>query len=237
VLAQMLLLSLAVAGGAVAQRITGIGFALTALPAFALVAADTLPVALLLLAIPLTAVTVAQRRHLVRVRDVVLIAPVRALAALATVPLATRLDDRYTAVAASLAAAICAGLLHRPARTAPTRHGLRTAGALSGVLDALAGIGGPPLARAYAGHEGPATTATLSLLALIGAGVALAGHVTAHGIDPHAAATASTCLPALVVGALAGHRLAAVLRPRPIRLITTAIILIGAVTVIAVKCL
>ena len=58
-------------------------------------------------------------------------------------------------------------------RLAPTRPNLAGAGLASGFMGTISGIGGPPIALAYLGLDGPALRATLARYFLVGNLVAI----------------------------------------------------------------
>jgi uncharacterized membrane protein YfcA len=90
----------------------------------------------------------------------------------------------------------------------PTRRTLIGAGAASGFMGTISGIGGPPIALVYQRAEGPTLRATLSRFFLAGGVLSLAALALAGRIGTeHLAATAVLC-PASAAGFLASGSLA-----------------------------
>ncbi len=89
----------------------------------------------------------------------------------------------------------------RGRRLAPTRAHLAGAGLASGFMGTISGIGGPPIALAYLGLDGPALRATLARYFLVGNLVAI------PTLDRRSAASAIEELPeclVLIPGAVLG---------------------------------
>jgi uncharacterized membrane protein YfcA len=202
------LATVAVAVGAFAQSISGIGFALVCGPFLVAILGvrEGVRVAVVLSTL-LNAVLVVREFHAVRVRDGLrLLIP----AALATPLLAVgvrRIDTRWAALAAGVATLIGAGVLAsgRRWRRASGPTGAVVAGVISATMNVVAAIGGPAAAL-YADNAGwrPASTRAtlqayflaLNLVALASLGLPRVSPVLLVGL-----ATGS------LLGALVAHRM------------------------------
>ncbi|GAC1322241.1 MAG: sulfite exporter TauE/SafE family protein [Mycobacteriales bacterium] len=161
-------LALAVGLGALAQAVSGIGFALVCGPFLVAVLGPRHAVSVtVVLSMPLNAAMLARELREVRWRRALLLL----VPAAATLPVATNAVHRLRAPVVTLlagaatvaaAAALAAGLrLHR----AGGRSGAVVAGATSAAMNVLAGIGGPAVAL-YAANAGwPAASARATLQA------------------------------------------------------------------------
>ena len=115
----------------------------------------------------------------------------------------------------------------RGRRLADTRRNLAGAGVASGFMGTVSGIGGPPIALAYLGLDGPALRATLARYFLVGNLVAIptlivVGSLTADDIDACLVLVPGAVLGFLVSGWLARHADRATLRPIVLGLSTIA---------------
>ena len=179
-LVQLLLTTLAVVVGSVAQSTVGIGFGIVTVPVLAIFAPDLLP------AIPLILVTVLSVAMTLRERtsmDLVGLPPLvvgRVLGTAAAVGLLILMTG--PALEILFGVVILSVVLMSAMRPAiqPTTTAKFAGGAASGLFATTAAIGGPPIAVLYQGRPGPEVRSTmgvifafgsvLSLIALIPAG-------------------------------------------------------------------
>lgn len=159
---------LAVAAGACAQAVAGIGFALVCAPFLVAAEGSHQGVRLsILLSAVLNAFMVLHARRDVRVGDAGLLFLPAAVASGLTALVVRRLPERTLALIAGFVivgavAALASGL--RVAR-ARGRGGALVAGAVSGSMNVVSGVGGPPVAL-YAVNAGwPARTSRATLQA------------------------------------------------------------------------
>jgi uncharacterized membrane protein YfcA len=115
----------------------------------------------------------------------------------------------------------------RGRRLAATRHNLAGAGAVSGFMGTISGIGGPPIALAYLGLDGPALRATLARYFLVGNLVAIPTLIIVGSLDADDLTACLVLVPGailgfLVSGWLARHADRATLRPIVLGLSTVA---------------
>jgi len=115
----------------------------------------------------------------------------------------------------------------RGRRLAETRRNLAGAGAVSGFMGTISGIGGPPIALAYLGLDGPALRATLARYFLAGNLVAIPTLIIVGSLDADDLTACLVLVPGailgfLVSGWLARHADRATLRPIVLGLSTIA---------------
>jgi uncharacterized membrane protein YfcA len=96
----------------------------------------------------------------------------------------------------------------RGRRLTPTRRNLAAAGVTSGFMGTISGIGGPPIALAYIGLEGPALRATLARFFLVGNLVAIPTLVVVGRLGADELVPCLVLLPGAVAGFLASGWLA-----------------------------
>jgi uncharacterized membrane protein YfcA len=96
----------------------------------------------------------------------------------------------------------------RRRRLSPTRSHLAGAGLASGFMGTISGIGGPPIALAYLGLEGPALRATLARYFLVGNLVAIPTLIVVGSLGWEDAPECLVLVPGAVGGFLASGWLA-----------------------------
>ncbi|MFL6205696.1 MAG: TSUP family transporter [Acidimicrobiales bacterium] len=112
-------------------------------------------------------------------------------------------------------------------RLSPTRSHLAGAGLASGFMGTISGIGGPPIALAYLGLDGPALRATLARYFLVGNLVAIPTLIVVGSLGTEDVGACLVLVPGsiggfLVSGWLARHADRAMLRPIVLGLSTVA---------------
>ncbi len=194
-----------VAVAAFVQGASGLGFALIATPVMGIVQADLLPVAILLLMLPLNIYVVWRERSSVDGRGAGWISAGRLVgtaggfAVLVAVP-ASRINlliggSTVLAVLASLA--VPSFIPGRPSQV--------IAGAVTGVTETATGVGGPPLALVYQHRVAPVLRSTVALCFLVGEIISLVVLLAAGRVDEEQVRAALLLCPALAVGAVASH--------------------------------
>ncbi len=211
------------------QGLTGIGFALIFAPVAGLVDSSMLPLALLVLMLPLNAFVVWRERSAVDWHGFRWVAVTRVAATplgllvLTAVP-ATRLG--LLIGAATVLAAIVSLLapdFH------PSRGAFLGAGAATAVSETATGVGGPPLALVYQHSPAPELRSTVAASFLLGEVVSIAV-LLARGVgDSGAVLDAAWLLPALVVGLVASSRLHERLDSKRLRLLVLLFALVSGV--------
>ncbi|MGH3435860.1 MAG: TSUP family transporter [Sciscionella sp.] len=196
-----LLLATTVTIAAFVQGSSGLGFALIAAPVIGIVQASLLPVAVLMLMIPLNCyIAWRERGNIDRhgagwVTAGRLAGTAGGLAVLAVVP--PQHLNLLIGVAIVLAALVS---LAAPSFT-PGRCALLAAGTVTGVTETATGVGGPPLALVYQHHPAPVLRSTIAVCFLIGEIASLALLVLTGTTHLGQLRTAALLLPALALGA------------------------------------
>ena len=205
------LLALATGIAAFIQGTVGIGFALIVAPVMGLLRPDLLPVALLILMLPLNGYVGLRERDAIDWRGVGWVSLGRLPGTLAGlgILMVMSANGLNQLIGASTILAVLAGLF---APVFQPRRGACTAvGVVTGVTETATGVGGPPLALLYQHRPGPVLRATIALCFLIGELVSLALLALAGQFQPHQWLWALALLPALAVGSIASrlvhHRL------------------------------
>lgn len=196
-----LLLGVTVAISAFIQGATGLGFAMISAPVVALIDPSLIPVALLILMIPLSAYVAHRERHGIDWRGVTWLSLGRAVGAfgglwilLAFSPRGLNLFIGWVTVLA-VAAAAGAPAFH------PKRPLLATVGAISGVTETATGVGGPPIVLAYQHASGATLRSTVAVTFLIGQVVSLGILAPSGLIHGRTLLISAGLLPFLALGA------------------------------------
>lgn len=196
------LLAVTVAVAAFVQGSTGLGFALISTPVIGLTQPELLPVAVLVLMVPLNVYVAGRERSSVDIRGAGWVSVGRlagtagGLAVLIAIPTSSlNLLVGGCTVLAALAS------LFAPSFT-PGRSALATAGAVTGVTETATGVGGPPLALVYQHKPADVLRSTVAVCFLVGEVLSitlllLTGEATAPQFM-----AAALLLPALGVGAI-----------------------------------
>lgn len=205
------LLALATAIAAFIQGAVGIGFALIVAPVMGLLRPDLLPVALLILMLPLNAYVGLRERDAIDWRGVGWVSLGRLPGTLAGLGILVVVSanglNQLIGVSTILAvlAGIFAPVFH------PGRVACATVGVVTGVTETASGVGGPPLALLYQHRPGPVLRATIALCFLVGEIISLMLLALAGQFQPHQWLWALALLPALAAGSVASrlvhHRL------------------------------
>jgi uncharacterized membrane protein YfcA len=224
---EALLAALIFAAGAAVQGAVGFGANLVAAPLLVLLEQDFVP-GPVIVASGVLNLLIAWRSQPGHVDETVnvaiggqIVGAVVAGAVIARLP-----ADTLSILFAVLVLAAVAVIV-RGRRVSPTRAHLATAGLASGFMGTISGIGGPPIALAYLGLEGPALRATLARYFLVGNLVAIptlivAGSLTADDVPECLVLVPGAVVGFLVSGWLARHADRATLRPIVLGLSTVA---------------
>ena len=182
------------------QGSSGLGFALIVAPVAGLIDPRLLPVALLLLMLPLNAYVAWRERRHVDLRGAGWITAARIAATPAGIGLLTVVPDRYLGIliGGSTILAAVASLALPAFRPRPPAY--LAAGLVTGLSETATGIGGPPLALVYQHRPAPELRATVALCFLVGEiasliGLAFTGRLSGPGLGASA-----WLLPAVLVG-------------------------------------
>lgn len=224
---------LAVFIGAVAQAGTGFGVGLTTLPVLAAVNPHYVPVTLLVLGLALSALNAAADREAIELRVVWLVSAAR-LPGLAAGVLLLSVLDPVGLQLACLGIALLSLATIVDVRAVSWLAGAPIAGALSGFMGAVAGVGGPPLAVALRDLPLMQVRATTGLIATVGGAVTLPS-MAALGMVRGEHMLLSVLLTPVVLGAIVlGRRIAIAHAGRNPKAVISVIIAAGCV-VLAVQ--
>ena len=196
----LLLLTVAVAVGAVIQGSIGFGYALVAVPAMVLLLPWAVPVTPLMLALPMTLLMSAREWRSIDTGGFVLITAGRLVGTAAGVGLLVLAPKGYLSVLTGLlilAAAL--GSFFKPGFRVNDRTRL-AGGVASGVVGTVAALGGTPLALVYQDRSGPELRSTLAVSFVVGILMSLTGLWLAGEVEARHAVLALELLPCLLLG-------------------------------------
>jgi len=232
-MATIVIVSFAVAMGAVIQGSIGFGYALLAVPALALLLPWAVPVTPLLLALPMTTLMSAREWHSIDFGGFLLITAGRLLGTIAGVGLLVFVPKgSLSTLMGLLILAAALASFFKP--SFEVRNGTRlTGGVASGVVGTVAALGGTPLALVYQDRSGAELRSTLSVSFVVGIAMSLVGLGLAGKVEGRHFVLAMELLPGLLVGLWASRWVVERLEARwlrPVVLIFAAIA--GAVIVL-----
>ncbi len=223
---------LAGAAGAVVQGVLAFGYALVVVPALLLVAPEAVPVASLVVALPMVVfLAFNERAALDRSGFARLTAgrvPGTALGAWVLTLVGP--DVIAVVVGALLLLAVAASVAATGLRTTPTAEVV--AGFVSGVAGTVGAIGGPALALAYQDRTGPVLRATISLAFAVGVVVSLAAIAVAGEVHRGPVTLGLLMMPSTLLGLALGRRLASRAEGRWLRPAILTFAAIGGLTAI-----
>ncbi len=203
----MLLLGLAGTAGVAAfiQGAVGIGFALVVAPVMGLVRPDLLPVALLILMLPLNLHVAWRERAALDLTGAGWITAGRVAGGVLGVGVLALLsaDSLSLLIGGATILAALAALL--APSFSPRPRACVAAGVVTGITETATGVGGPPLALLYQ-HRPPATLrATIAFCFLVGELVSLALLSVSGRLGMDAVQSAAILLPAVLIGSSASR--------------------------------
>lgn len=203
--------------GAAVQASVGFGFAVVSIPVLALVDTRMVPVPQLLVSFPLAWLMVKRERAHLDLKGMGWILAGRVIGAAAAVPLLVSLSGRSLELSIGIIVLLLT-LASNSDVVLPMRPaGKITAGSVAGATGLLASMGGPPLALLYRNEPAAKLRSSLAAVFLFGLTVSLLVRIGAGEIVRTDVWIALAILPALVLGYLAGARLAPHLDRRGIR--------------------
>ena len=195
-----MILSFAVAIGAIIQGSIGFGYALVAVPALVLLLPWSVPVAPLLLALPMTVLMSAREWRSIDFGGFFLITIGRLLGTIAGVALLVFVPGGWLSTLTGLLI-LAAALASFFKPSIEIRNGTRlTGGIASGVVGTVAALGGTPLALVYQDRSGAELRSTLSISFVVGIAMSLIGLRLAGKVEWRHFALALELLPGLLVG-------------------------------------
>ena len=210
-LAGLVVVAIAVLGGAAIQGGVGFGMNLVAVPVLVLVLPESLPVAAIVLGLPISVA-------MLRLEHAEVDRPGLAWLMAGRVP-GIAIGVWVVASVSTAALQVAVGvfvLLFVVSSVAvppnPVRRSTQVvAGAVSGVTGTSTGIGGPPIALLYQHHRGPVIRATLAATFFFGTVLSLVALGIGGQIEGRQVLVGLGLVPFVAIGAVAGRRLHAVL--------------------------
>ena len=207
----------AVGLGALIQGSIGFGFSLTAVPTLAILRPDAVPVALLLLALPMTTTMAFKGRSSINVAAFAWITGGRALGTLAGVGLLAIISENILARLLGFLI-LAAALMSFVGPTFEVKNRTQClGGVVSGIMSTAAALGGPPLALVNQRRPGPELRSTLAISFVAGLLMSLAALALAGRVEGWQALLALKLLPGLLVGLWISGRAASFLDERWLR--------------------
>ncbi len=196
----VLALVLASLVAAFVQGSSGLGFALIVAPVAGLVEPRLLPVALLVLMVPLNAYIAWRERQHLDLRGASWITVARLAATPAGIAVLAVVPERYLGILIGVSTILAAAASLALPAFRPRPPAYLAAGLVTGLSETATGIGGPPLALVYQHRPAPELRATVALCFLLGeiaslVGLAVTGRLTGPGL-----AASAWLLPAVLVG-------------------------------------
>jgi uncharacterized membrane protein YfcA len=192
--------------GAAIQSGIGFGMNLVTVPVLALLVPESLPVAALVLGIPIS-ITMLSHEHAAVDRaglGWLLGGRVPGTALGVWVVASISASTLQAVVGAVVLAVVVASLVAPPIPIRPPTQ--LAAGVASGVTGTAAGIGGPPVALLYQHREGPTIRSTLAITFLVGTTLSLAFLVLAGEATSGQIGLGVALSPLVVLGAYLGRR-------------------------------
>lgn len=222
-----LVLAVTVGVAAFVQGVAGMGFALLVVPVCGLLAPGLLPVALLVLMLPLNVFVAWRERGHLDLSGAGWIMLGRTAGALLGIWILTAITRGHLHLLIGLATVLAAVVSLGAPAFEPRRLAFMTAGVISGVTETTTGIGGPALALVYQHHRAPILRSTLALCFAAGEMISL-GLFLVLGLSPfRVVGPALALFPFLALGGwLSGrahHRVGG-------RLLRTSVILFAVVS-------
>jgi len=211
------IISLAVVIGAVIQGSIGFGYALVEVPAMVLLLPWAVPVAPLVLALPMTVLMSAKEWRSIDLGGFALITGGRLVGTIAGVILLVLVPKGYlSTLTGLLIMAAALGSFLKP--DFEVRNSTRlTGGIASGVVGTVAALGGTPLALVYQDRSGAELRSTLAISFVVGIAMSLVGLGLAGKVEGRHVVLALELLPGLLVGLWASRWVAKRLDERWLR--------------------
>lgn len=212
------LIALTVVAAAFVQGAAGMGFALLFAPVAGILATDLVPLAVLVLMIPLNAFVCWRERSHVDLRGVKWVSASRVLATPLGVWLLLAVPDSRLGllIGGSTVLAALVSLLTPDFRPGPAAY--LTVGAVTAVTETATGVGGPPLALAYQHRPAPELRATVAACFLVGEIVSVALLLARGEGSSSSLLSALYLMPALAVGLWLSSRVHRRIPSRQLRL-------------------
>lgn len=226
-IAAFVVAAVAALAGAAIQGAIGFGMNLVTVPVLALVVPESLPVAVIVLGLPISLAMLWHEHHAVDRAGIgwILGGRLPGAALGAWVVAVVSVTSLQRLVGASVLLFVIASIAAPPV---PVRRSTQAlTGAVSGVTGTAAGIGGPPLALLYQHHPGPAMRSTLAASFFVGTIVSLLALTLAGQVGGEQVLFGAGLAPFVLGGSYVGRRLHDRLDRGPLR---GAVLLFAAVS-------
>ncbi len=197
----VIFLSAVIVAAAFIQGAVGVGFALIVAPVFSLVQPTLIPVALLIIMLPLNFYVAARERHGLDKSGLGWITLGRTIGTFIGVAILLIISARALNIFVGLSTVLAAVLSLAAPSFVPGRKTLATAGLVTGVTETATGIGGPPLALVYQHHPGPVLRSTIAACFLIGEIISLVILALTGKLDSALILDSLKLMPAVLAGA------------------------------------
>jgi uncharacterized membrane protein YfcA len=196
-----LLLAGTVGVAAFIQGTVGMGFALIVAPVCGLVAPGLLPVALLVLMLPLNCYVAWRERAHLDLNGAGWITLGRTVGALLGLWILTAITRGHLDLLIGLSTVLAALVSLCAPAFEPGRMALIGAGMVTGVTETATGIGGPPLALVYQHHQAPILRSTMALCFAVGEIISLALFLVMGLVHARLVGAVLALVPFLAAGA------------------------------------
>jgi uncharacterized membrane protein YfcA len=198
----LIAISLVVAFAGFVQGSTGVGFALIVAPILGLVAPAMLPVAVLVLMLPLNVYVAWRERTALDLRNGAWITAGRFAGTFGGLWVLVMLSASHLNLLIGVSTIAAAAATLAMPSFKPSRSVYVAAGLVTGVTETATGIGGPPLALVYQHHPVAVMRSTIALCFLVGEVISLGFLWHAGRVGAPQLVDATLLLPALALGAL-----------------------------------
>ena len=196
-----LVLAVTVGVAAFIQGTVGMGFALIVAPVCGLIAPGLLPVALLVLMLPLNVFVTWRERGQLDLSGAGWVTIGRTAGALLGIWVLTAITRGHLNLLIGLSTVLAAVVSLCAPAFEPGRMAFMAAGVVTGVTETATGIGGPPLALVYQHHKAPILRSTLALCFAVGEMISLVMFLTMGLINSRLVASTLLFFPFLAIGA------------------------------------
>lgn len=199
---ELLILSAVVFLAAFVQGTVGVGFALIVAPIFSLLHPGLIPVALLIIMLPLNFYVAARERHGLDKPGLGWITLGRTVGTFIGAGILLVISVRALNIFVGLSTVLAAVLSLAAPSFVPGRKSFVSAGLVTGVTETATGIGGPPLALIYQYHPGPVLRSTIAACFLIGEIISLIILAIGGQVNSGLVIDSLLLTPAVILGAL-----------------------------------
>ncbi|MBS3751051.1 MAG: sulfite exporter TauE/SafE family protein [Anaerolineales bacterium] len=225
------LATLAIFTGAAVQGSIGFGSALIASPLLVLIQLDYVPGPLIIASLAFNLAVTLRESHAVRGKQVLWAASGMIPGSILAAGVLAVVSQGAMEVVFGGLVLLAVGISALGTRVAPSGMTMMGAGFLSGLMNTIAGIGGPPLALVYKDAESPQLRANLSTLFLMGAGISLLSLGLYGEVQMRDVVLALSLLPGMALGFALSSRILPAIRKKHTR---PGVLILSALSALAV---